>query len=104
MFRDGSMDSVKFQQKIQYYRFLHSCTEKHQNLAVTKSNNKQSIDRNSLKEVPTIAFFRDQVNLCTDAMNIRRVQSTSMSWNSMFHNIVKICKLECDFPPWVMPS
>ena len=28
----------------------------------------------------------------------------SLSWNSMFHEICKLCDLEHEFPPWVMPS
>ena len=80
-------------------------TEKDRKLEATiPLKNKRSIDRNSLTKVPTISFLRDQVNLCTDAMNVNRVQSNSTSWNSMFHHIVKLCKLECNFPPWVMPS
>ena len=105
MFCDRSMDSVEFQQKIQYYRFIYSCTDRDTHLGTsTLSKNKRSIDRNTLKEVPTIEYLREQVNLRTDCMNVKRVQNSSMYWNSMFRQIVKLCHLECDFPPWVMPS
>ena len=42
--------------------------------------------------------------MCTDGMNIERISTSSKSWDSMFHYIVELCNLQCDFPPWVLQS
>ena len=95
MFRDGSMNSLHFQKKVQYFKFVYSCTEKNHSVSSTSiSKNKRAIDRNILHQVPTIDFLREQVNLCTDGMHVKRVRTTPSSWNSMFHHIVKICASE----------
>ena len=105
MFRDGSMDSVEFQRKVHYYRFVHLCTMKNNGLlSTTLSKNKRTIERNILHKVPTIQFLREQVDMCMDGMNVKRISHSDKSWNFMFHYIVKLCNLQCNFPPWLMPS
>ena len=96
---------MQFQEKIQCYRFMHSCNkQKHWKPSNYISSNKRSIDMNLLQEVPTIEFLRQQVQICTDGLSITQKPKLAQSWNSMFHEICKLCDLEHEFPPWVMPS
>ena len=73
MFRDKSMDSILFQQKIHQFRFIHSCNKQTQWKPSNNMNtNKRSFDRNILQEVPSINYLREQVKLFTDGLNITK--------------------------------
>ena len=103
MFRDNSMDSILFQQKIHNFRYIHSCNKHtHWKPSYHISTNIRTPDEKDLQEVPSMDYLREQVKLCTDGLNIKSKKNEKESWNAIFHKICEICDLESDFPPWAM--
>ena len=106
MFRDGSMDSMEFQKKIQFFRHIHTSERsvlvdipsKASNLLKTPS----SIE---LREVPTIEYLKECVQKCMSGLKICMNKFTcDDDWNSKFHSLLRNCDMVDEFPPWSLQS
>ena len=113
MFRDGSVNSMEFQNRIQNIRHLHSSSTKskcspsknkpmcHHNIPI---NPHSRIHNEELTEVPTIEFLQDCVNDCMNKLDIPlRDLIEIKSWNSQFHEILELTNMKDEFPPSVLP-
>ena len=70
MFRDNSINSILFQQKIHNFWYIHSCNKQtHWKLSNHISTNIRTHNKIFLQEVPTIHYLREQVSLCTEGLN-----------------------------------
>ena len=106
MFCDGSVDSMEFPKKIQFFRHVHTSARK---LAGPVSNNVANLSfqssKNDLREVLTIEYLKESVEKCMSCLKIPVGKfSFDDNWNANFHSLLNKCHLTEEFPPWVLPT
>ena len=104
MFRDGTCDSMLFQQMIHTNKYNRS---KHKRVTVDDdhSNTKRSSSHSnlSLEEVPSIQNLKEQVEKLFIREENDFSASTFVSWNFLFYQIIKKCSIQDDFPLASLP-
>ena len=105
MFRDGSMDSMKFQQQIQRYAHMHSLSKQHTQKKIDPTDTKKMKTSTCvLEEVPTIQFLQDCVHKYLSQVNVPDdILDQNISWNDQFHSLLDLVGLRDDFPPCDLP-
>ena len=105
-FRDGSVNSMDFQNKIHMFRYLHtSQKEKPKSIESPSQVTSHMIKTSELSEVPTIKFLKKCVKDCIDKLKVPvKDLITTDSWHSQFHRVLENDDLTEEFPPWVLPS
>ena len=110
MFRDGSYNSTKFQQDLLKHEFMRSKKKLDSGMSKTETSFQQSLSGHNsdsdsiLSEVPSIYHLQSQMQIYMKSLPTEmNHQDKSKSWNSMFHWILHLCKLEKDFPPTSLP-
>ena len=105
MFRDGSVNSIEFQHKIQIFRHLHSSHKP--SIDCQRQIHIKTLPRSykELMEVPTIEFLRECVADCMRGLQIPVTNFVpNDSWNALFHWVLENDNLDNEFPPWSLPN
>ena len=106
VFRDGSINSMEFQTKIQSFRQLHSSTKKHRTPHhITPTIPLAMVNNEEMRDVPTIQFLQNCVNDCMNQLEMPVQDFVNIqSWNSQFHEILELDNLKEEFPLQVLPK
>ena len=94
MFRDGSMDNIRFQYKI--LKFQRNYRSRINQTAVHDTN----ISETSVQTITAVPSIKDlKSKVCTSAMQTYKMDHSSINktWNQMFHDIIELCELEEEF-------
>ena len=106
IFRDGSVNSMEFQNRIQRYQQSHSPAQKtplhhHRTPVLPLISN----GNEELCEVPTIEFLQNCVETCMNRLDVPfHDLITIKSWNHKFHEILVLENLEDEFPLSALPK
>ena len=104
---------MKFQNELNRYEYMRSKENHSANINSTKETltslsclfKDNTYDpTTNLVEVPTIQYLKDQVGKFLSLSQYHLLpESTSNSWNQMFHHVLNICQLKLEFPPNSLP-
>ena len=109
MFRDGSKDSMSFQQQIQIYQHQYSSSNqrlksKNSETNETSTNKICLSGSQNIEEVPDILSLKEMINTYISELDPSYIKAPTQSWNAMFHKIIGECKLSTFFPINKMPE
>ncbi len=108
MFRDGSINSMIFQQNI----YPNSIRRSKRNAAIlsnlypaiTETFSKPVSKPKILTEVPTISYLMKQVESCMKSSNQSLKINKTLPWNTLFHKILDDYDLKGSFTPQTLPG
>ena len=103
MFRDGSMDTSLFQQKIHTFMCLYS-KNKEGSAGQSKQISSNAKNPATIQEVPTITFLLEQVQKCMMRMNTSFCPTHKLSWGEMYRSLIDHCDLKDQYPPSSLPK
>ena len=105
MFRDGSMDSMEFQKKVQFFGHVHTSTRSIINEIPPAPSNVLNATSNQLREVPTIEYLKECVKKSMSGLKVpmNKVLYTD-DWYGRFHELLRKCYMVHEFPPWALQS
>ncbi len=107
MFWDGSINSMEFQNRIQFFSYVHSSEhEKNKGVQLTLNATPEIVTNKELSEVPTIEHLQQYVHeyMIHLKIPVDDFKSTD-SWNSQFHeNMLQLDNLKEEYTPWVLPK
>ena len=96
MFRDESVDTSLFQQKVHTFMCIFS-QNKEGSVGQSKRTYCDVKKPGIIQEVPTIAFLLDHVQKCMVTMNTSFCPTHRLSWGEMFYSLVDLCGLKNNF-------
>jgi len=105
MFRDGSMDTSIFQQKVHAFKYLRMNNKPIIPSVHIQSETSYSMNTTlEMEEVPTIEFLLDQVQKCMMSFEPSFASKKNNSRNKMFWSILETCELKSEYALSSLPS
>ena len=102
MFRDRSVDTSLFQQKIHTF-MCHYSQNKEGNVRESKHTSSDVQKHAVIQEVPTISFLLEQVQKYMVTMNTSFCPNHRLPWGEIFYSLVNLCGLKNEFSPSSLP-
>ena len=102
MYRDGSVDSMNFQHKVQMYQ--HQYSLKKNCSFISKDKPSTIIPVKHIEQVPDITSLKESISTYIMKLKPSYVNVPRQSWNSSFHNLITDCNLSSYFPPSTLPQ
>ena len=100
MYRDGTMDNMKFQYMIMKFQSKYVTTKISPTIPRSTFREATEMENIKMKEVATIQALKQEVASFKGSINAvdHKLSSTNTKdWNEMFHNIISTCNLERHF-------